>query len=241
MQAVSIRCLPSLVVCSLIFIAGCGQGEYDSRMSGAAAAIARRAASGSQELAAAHSAVQSSAGPQGLKVRFPTLFTAQTTSLNATQPGAKLMQIDLPGFCYTMERPLADDAGKTIPAYCYLYAVPKGEADNLHNLIQQAALGGAVWTDSPAVQSPTGNIAVRMLKSTGGMDFMVNGASERLPGQVEVYSFDAGANRVVIGWLAANSVATKHKFFAAVKASMATAQLDGPAAPAAPADPAAGT
>lgn len=241
MPSVSIRWFPVLVLGLLL--TGCGQGEYDSRMSGAAGAIARRSAKGPQELAQNHSPVQNSAGPQGLKVRFPTLFTAQTTSLDVTKPNAKLMQIDLPGFCYTMERPLADDAGKSIPAYCYLYAVPKADANNLHNLIQQAAIGGAAWADNPAIQSPTGNIAVKMLKSTGDAEFTVNGAIERLPAQVEVYSFDAGVNQVVIGWKAASSVATKHKFFEAVKASMASAQLDGPAAPApaAPVAPAAGT
>lgn len=208
-------------------------------MSGAAAAIAQRAAAGPQDLAATHSAVQNGAKvSQGLKVRFPTLFTAQTTALDASKPNAKLMQIDLPGFCYTMERPLADEAGKAIPAYCYLYAVPVAEADGLHNSIQQAALGGAAWSDSPAVN----NIPLKTLKAAGEMDFTVSGANERLPCQVEVYSFDAGANRVVIGWRAANSVATKHKFFEAVRSSMASAQLDAPAAaPAAPMAPAAGS
>jgi hypothetical protein len=175
-------------------------------------------------------------------VRFPLLFTAQTTSLDASQPKAKLMQVDLPVFCYTMERPLADEAGKNIPAYCYLYSVPQAEADNLHNQIQQAALGGATWTDNPPIQSQTGNIAVKMLKSVGDMDFDINGAIERLPAQVEVYSFAAGANRVVIAWRAANSVATKHKLFEAVRSSMNSAQLDAPAAAApAPAAPAAGS
>jgi hypothetical protein len=240
MQAVSIHRFSASALCILTgsVVLGCGKGEYDSRMSGAAAAIARRAASGPQELAATHSAVRNNAGPQGLKVRFPTLFTAQTTSLDASQPRAKLMQVDLPGFCYTMERPLTDDAGKNIPAYCYLYSVPQAEADALHNQIQQAALGGATWVDNP----PAGNIAVKMLKSVGDMDFDINGAVERLPAQVEVYSFAAGANRVVIGWRAATSVATKHKLFEAVRSSMNSAQLDAPAAAApAPAAPAAGS
>ncbi|WP_254511772.1 hypothetical protein [Anatilimnocola floriformis] len=220
-------------------IVGCGQGEYDARAGGAKAAITRRANEGPQELAKDYATVRSAAGSSGLKVRFPSLLTAQTTSLDASKPGAKLLQADLPGFCYTMQRPLADDAGKTIPAYCYLYFVPKAEADNLHNLVQAAAAmaGGGAWGDNPPVKAPTGDIAVKFLKCAGDMEFEVNGANERLPGQIEVYSFDAGANRVIVAWRAATSVDTKHKLFAAVKSSMASVQLDGPA-PAAPAAPA---
>ena len=219
-------------------VTGCGQGEYDARLSSAKAAIARRGAEGPQELTKDYAAVRNAAGSTGLKIRFPAVFTAQTASLDASKPGAKMLQSDLAGFCYTMERKLADDAGKNLPAYCYLYSVPKGEADALHTAIQTAAAaaGGGGWTDNPAVKAPTGDIAVKMLKAAGDMDFDNNGNNERLPGQLEVYSFDAGANRVIVGWRAANSVDTKHKFFSAVRSSMASAQLDGPA-PAAPAAP----
>jgi hypothetical protein len=93
------------------------------------------------------------------------------------------------------------------------------------------------------VKAPTGDIPVKMLRLAGDMDFEINGANERLPATLEAYSFDAGANQVVVAWRAANSVDAKHKFFNAVKSSMASAQLDGPAAPApAPAPaPAAGS
>ena len=240
MRSASDQSAISLVLVGLLVIsAGCGQGEYDSRMSGAAASIARRAASGPQELTKDHAPVRGTQGPAGLKVRFPTLFTTETKSLDASQPKAKLLQSDLPGFCYTMERILADDAGKNIPAYCYLYAVPSSEAVKVHTQLQSSAagIGPANWSNNPPVKSPTGDIAVKVLKVAGDMDFEVNGANERLPGQLEIYSFNAGANEVIIGWRAANSAARKHGLFDAVRASMASAQLDAPAAAPAPAAP----
>lgn len=202
-------------------------------MSGAAAVIARReVGTGANrinptELIADHSTVMDATNKvsQGLKVRLPSIFGGHTNFLDASQPNAKLLQADLPGFCYTMETLLDDDAGKNIPTSIYMYSVPQAGADALHNSIQQAA-PGATWVDAPAV----GTIAVKTLKSAGDMEFSLKGAIERLPATVDVYSFDAGANRVVIGWRVANSVATKYKFPGLITASMATAQLDVPGA-----------
>jgi hypothetical protein len=52
---------------------------------------------------------------------------------------------------------------------------------------------------------------------------------------VKAYSFDAGANQVVVVWRAATSAGTKSKLFDAITESMKTAQLDAPPPAPAPA------
>ncbi len=217
---------------SALTLIGCGKGEYDARLDNFTTVMSKRAANAPAILTTEFFPVTDPANkPIGFKFKLPTLFTgSEVKSLGADTARAKLMKVDLPGFCYTMERPLADDSGKNIPAYCYLFVINKttGVPDDFKNQILAAITpidGAAAWTDAP----PAGTIPVRLLKATGNLEFEINGAMENLPGQIEVYSLDAGANQVFVGWRAATSSGTKHKVFDAVRASMATAQIDAPA------------
>jgi hypothetical protein len=227
----------SIVVILLgVLVAGCGQGEYDARMDTAASAIAARgkAAQGETLMPAFFKVVDANQAPQGLQLKLPMLFGQQTTNLGDI-PRAKFSPTDIPGFCFTMERPLADDAGKQIPAYCYVYSVNKATtpADALHTTIQSAVSAfdpAAAWNNS----APAGSIPVKLLQAKGNMEYELAGAViESLPSKLQLYSLDAGANQIVIGFRAADSVSTKHKFFEAAAQSISTAQLDtGAAAPA---------
>lgn len=213
-------------------LAGCGQGEYDRRMGNIGSVLARRpkgggdAGGGGGGTVAADPVSLPTGTRPGLRMRVMSLFNTETNTLPSTMPRSKLMGQDLPGFCYTWERPLAEDSGRKIPAYMYVYAIPKPQSDDLYNQIQQAlsTLGASGWVDA----APINNIPVKTIRASGAMTFEVDGAETSLPGVIEGYSIDGGSMQFFLLYRAEDNVANKHRFWQGVKASVATIEIENP-------------
>ncbi|WP_425616515.1 hypothetical protein NA78x_000163 [Anatilimnocola sp. NA78] len=233
----------AFLAAATLLIAGCGQGDYDSRVSEVGQHLktrSKKAADG--QLTKDYLSVMDIARtPQGVKFRLPTVF-ATAQSLNADAPGAKVAHVDIPGFCYTLQVMLADDSGKQIPAYCYLYSAKKAThpPDKLRELIQQASVAidpNSKWFEaSNEPGQPSGQY---LLKVGGNHDFLVNGTVEKLPGHLFLSTYETAENIVIIGWRYELNSMKKANLSDAISASVDSALLDVPGAAApAPGGPA---
>lgn len=230
----------SLAIASaFLTCAGCGQSTYDARMANAPAMIKKRSAEGDSKLLTQEflSLADSAGVKQGVKFKLPSAFAKDGfKSLGASDPNAKIAQADIPGFLYSIEIQLADEAGKQYPAYCYFYAVKKAMTPraDLEELIKQA-LGQiqntAAWQPVAKPNQPPGAV----MSITGNFDFTVNGMTENLPGQLSVHSFETDENVVLVGWLYENKSQQKNSLASAIAKAMDTATFDKDAAAPAPA------
>jgi hypothetical protein len=224
-----LKAIPFALAGTLLVVTGCGQGTYDARMAAAPAMIKKRSEEGDGKLLTKEffSITDTPGAKQGVKFKLPTAFTGSVDSLGANDPGAKVSQADIPGFLYSIRTKVADDTGKQIAAYCYLYSVKKAEKPraDLEELIKQA-LGQlqntAAWQPVTKAGRPPGG----MISITGNFDFPVDGVNQNLPGQLVIHSFEADQNTVFVGWMYENKSAQKSNLAGAVSKAMDTAALD---------------
>ncbi|QDU28549.1 hypothetical protein ETAA8_36520 [Anatilimnocola aggregata] len=240
-----------LAVCSalVLMLGGCGQGEYESRMGNIGQMMAARQAALVNNLVMKEyfPVTDPTNAPSGVKLRLPLKFSGgQATSLGADIARAKLAQFDIPGFCYTLETMVADDAGKQLPTTLHLYVVSKKTttAQQLRDSIKQQAVvvsPEANWVLVPAGKAP-GALAGNMIAVTGNFDFEMNGTIENLPGTIRLYMYETPENIVILGFRHDSSTGNeKGKLALSIAFALSSVALDVPAPAPAAAAPAAGS
>lgn len=221
--------LTVLLLGVISLIAGCGQGEYDSRMAGALGASARRAkqAEQNQLVPEFFSTVGANPFAQTVKLKYPAGFrTRGFTSINGV-PRAWFTPAALPGQGLTLEMQLPDDAGKQLPASLYTLCV---ESDKTPRDQMLTAIQTPVATIDPAaawVDAQVGSFAGKRLEAKGNMEFeFASGTKETLPGKLLLFWLENGTTQSVIGFRAPDAVAAKHQFFEEAEAAIATVQAE---------------
>lgn len=223
-----LKAIPFAILGALL-VTGCGQATYDARMAAAPAMIKKRTEEGDSKALTKDffSVTDADNKKQGVKFKLPSAFAGETKSLGADQPNAKVPSVDIPGFLYTIQTTVADDAGKKVTANCYLYSVKKTEKPRaeLEELIK-AALGQLQNTAAWQPVSKPGRPAGGVISITGNFDFAIDGANQNLPGQLAIHSFETDQNTVLVGWLTENKSASKTNLTGAISKSMDTAVAD---------------
>lgn len=222
----------ALLCTGVMLISGCGQSEYEARMSQISTTLAKRGG-GDLLLKDYFSVTDAASVSKGIKFKLPTLFSgAKVKSLGADVPTAKISQVDIPGFCYTLQTTLADDAEKQFPAYCYLYAMPKAttQLEPLKATIKQAlvAIDPTFDWNVGTVDGDPKRLPLHYKSAKGTFDFEVNGAVEKQPGTLAVFLVEGAENYVLIGWRYEQKSAVKNNLLEAVANSMVTMVPDGP-------------
>jgi hypothetical protein len=223
----------------VLLTAGCGKSEYEARMGQIKSVLSKRGSGGgSSDL---FTVVDAASVPQGLKFPMPPTFKGKNvTSIGEGNPQAKVPQVDIPGFCYTLEVQLDDDTGKKIPAYCYMYSAKK--ATHPTEQVRVAIRQGMAKHSSVATWAQQGGYTA--IRADATFDFNVDGAVQKLPGTLILYGFETPENFVVIGWLYEKASGGKVALPANIATAMDLHRLDAPpaTAPAAApgADPAGG-
>lgn len=214
-------------------LTGCGQGEYDQRMSAASQAIARRAAdAASNRLEGSFQSIMDpSGGPTGIKFRRPAVFVPPSgKAVAAGDPNAKIAQADIPGFCYALQTTLADNNNQQVPAYCYVFAAPKASTpiEPVKELIKQglaAAAPNLNWT-----MGNVGGLPLHSATASGTFDFEVNGAPQPMTGTI-LFSIVEGPEKfVMIAFRYEDASAAKASLPAAISDSIQSISSDVPAA-----------
>jgi hypothetical protein len=170
----------------------------------------------------------------GVKLRLPTYFDKDSKSLPPADARAQPPLLQLPHLSYTYERQLDDAAGKFLPLYLYIAAVPKAEmkADALQAALAQqlaGALPGATWSVA-GVPTPSGtNVTFKRLRAEGPQDFvnLQNNTVVKQDGRFDLYLVDGGAHHVLLGWRAAKGQGEKWQFPAS-EAAMGTITISEP-------------
>lgn len=224
---------------SAALLAGCGQGEYDLRMSNVGQSMARRGAdAAANRLEAGFHSITDSTGPTGIKFRRPQAFVPpKGKQLGAAEAGAKFAQVDIPGFCYTLQATLADNNNGQIPAYCYVFAAPKATTpiETVKGLLTQALAPVA-----PNMSWTTGNVGGLPMNSAtaaGNFDFEVNGAPQSMAGTMSISLVEGAEKFVMIAFRYENASAKKNDLPVAISESIQSLSADGPAPAPGPAPP----
>ena len=151
--------------------------------------------------------------------------------------------LQIPGLriCYEMLT-IDDSTGALMPYYCYLSAVPAGEAGPIEESIQtqvSAAVPGTQPWASIVCTAPSGAPTNwKRLTATGPQDFLdQTGKVINVPGVFELFTSEIDGWRVLIGWRAPQGLSKKVVDVAPAVAGTVTA---GQAAAANPAAAAAG-
>jgi hypothetical protein len=221
----------------VLLTAGCGKSEYEARMGQIKSVLSKRGSGGGSS--DFFTVVDAASVPQGLKFPMPPTFKGKNvTSIGEGNPQAKVPQVDIPGFCYTLEVQLDDDTGKKIPAYCYMYSAKK--ATHPTEQVRVAIRQGMAKHSSVATWAQQGGYT--SIRADATFDFNVDGAVQKLPGTLILYGFDTPENFVVIGWLYEKASGGKVALPANIATAMDLHRMDAPAAAAAApgADPAGG-
>jgi hypothetical protein len=231
--------LLATVGASAALLAGCGQGEYDTRMNGAKPKRGGAAGDGGGRLEGNFRSVSDSTGPTGIKFKVPSVFVPpKGKQLGATEPNAKLAQADIPGFCYTLQTTLPDNNSQPVSAYCYVFAAPKATTpiESVKDLIKQGFASAA-----PNLSWTTGNVGGLPLHSAtaaGTFEFDVNGAIQQLPGTISFSIVEGAEKFVMVAFRYENGSAAKNQLPAAIGDSVQSFASDAPAAaPPGPAPP----
>jgi len=223
----------AILVAVTLPIAGCGQGDYDSRVATISQVIEIRKSQRAKDLVSPgiFSLLDSASKPQGIRFQLPVDFVGSTVkSLGADVPRAKIPQLDLPGFCYTLEATPADSPEKPVPAYCYLHAVSKAAnpTDQLKQTIKQQVAAIDPAADWKPVKA---NLPTSMIAMKGTFEFEVNGMTENLPGVMAIYVVEGTENIGIIGWRFHDTPINNLKLGNGIKFGMEVASPDVPVAP----------
>jgi hypothetical protein len=161
----------------------------------------------------------------GVKLRLPSLFDKDSKSL-ATEPRAQPPFVKLPGFGYSLERALPDNADQFAPAYVYFAAVPKADQtpDQVQGPIAAAmktVFPSAAWSDVQ-VNSRT----LKVIRGDGQQEFdgtgIPGGAVQQLDGRFALYFIEGANHYALIGFRAPKVQADKWQVDAAIDAAMGT-------------------
>lgn len=171
----------------------------------------------------------------GVRLRLPSYFDASSKPLPPAEPRAQPPFVALPHLSFAYERSLDDNAGKALPAYLYIAAVPKAEqkADALQAALAQqigAAFPGASWGDVQIPKPDGTSLTLKRLRVEGPQDFVANpqtNAIVKQDGRFDLYLIDGGAHHVLLGWRCPKGQGEKWQF-AASEAAMGTVTISEP-------------
>lgn len=229
-MGMNVRCWQAISATALLFVAGCGTGEYSARLQETlangprlAAAVGGGGAGGGgagEVLYAAPVALDDQTRPPpGVSLRLPTLFDASANNQAGESP-----VLLLPGFWYGMERIQADAEGKPHAvfvgfAWITKDAKPPGPLEKELKDALAKKLPNAAWKAGPN--------SMRVLSATGPQEFKTGaeGApNETVPGEFRLYLIPTANDTAMIEWRGPSSDAA---FWSAVDASMATITVEG--------------
>jgi hypothetical protein len=232
-------CIP--FVAALLVSAGCDiTGEYESRFKETLVSAKQKADLDAVLFAAESDISGEGNSPSGVKIRLPNMFDGESKSLSA-EPRAQPPFVKLPGFNYSLERSMPDDANVFAPCYLYFAAVPK--ADQKPDQVQApittavaAVFPGANWTDAQ-FKTPQGTtISHKVIRGDGQQAFDLagtGGAVQNLDGRFALYLIESPTHYALIGYRAPKAQADKWKIDAAMEVALGTVTV-APAAAAAP-------
>jgi hypothetical protein len=222
----------AFVLASLL-LAGCDlTGQYEAKFKASIQRSELRALF-DQRLAPGETSLTDAAKQDvGVRLRLPTYIDNSAKQLPPGEARAQPPFLKLPGLSTTYERAIDDSAGKFLPVYIYVAAVPKAEmkADALQTALSQqtaAALPGAAWGDA-TLPTPAGtNVTFKRLRAEGPQDFvnLQTNAVVKQDGRFDLYFIDAGAHHVLVGWRAAKGQGEKWQFPAS-EAAMGSVVVD---------------
>jgi hypothetical protein len=221
----------SLAVALMTLVAACGcdlTGQYDTKFKQALEQASRRSAFDALLHQQFTEILDSARQPIGVKLRLPKQFDAESKVLPQT---AIQGLTDLPGSAYTLMRELDDDNGQKAVSIVQIVAVPKAaqKGEPIQNVITRLATAlvpGAKWEDL-SLPSPSGQPqALKRMRLDKQMPILnAKGGGQMVPGLIDVYEIDAGANVLVVTWLTQKPQAQKHNLERAIEASMGTVEI----------------
>jgi hypothetical protein len=152
-----------------------------------------------------------------LKIRVPMAFRASYTAESrhgddGGQISPQRLQppfVELPGLKLCYESRIDDPAGGgKLPFYCYIAAVPQGNADKIAADLQAKLKetfnnAPAEWTNVDAKTPEDKGLPWRKIRIAAEQPFLVRGEkteSKNLPGIFELWIHDAKDYVVIIGW-----------------------------------------
>ncbi len=193
---------------------------------------------------------------KGVTIHLPTLFDPQVMGTpllqGAAKAGGKPVEpgriqppgLDLPGYYITYEMFYPDDKGQMLPVYCYLGALPKGEAREAKEEILQQLKDkheGAEWTDK-TLKGTSGEGTSELVPSlsvSGPQEFFPKEQTKAIetPGRTDIYVVPQDHATVIVAWRAPQDIARRISFFEAAQSSVASIKSEKPAEPIAAAPP----
>jgi hypothetical protein len=210
---------------ALVLLAGCDiTGEYEKRFQESLQGTSERAALDAILFAAETEITGEGGAASGVKLRLPSLFDSNSKSL-ASEPRAQPPFVKLPGFGYSLERALTDNADQFAPAYIYFAAVPK--ADQTPDQVQapiatamKAAFPSAAWSDVQA-----NSRTIKMIRGDGQQEFDLSGtggAVQQMDGRFVLYFIEGPGHYALIGFRAPKAQGDRWQFDASIDAAMGT-------------------
>ncbi|MGD9644108.1 MAG: hypothetical protein AB7U73_00500 [Pirellulales bacterium] len=123
--------------------------------------------------------------------------------------------LKLPGLKLCYEGKVADAAGGKVPFYCYLAAVPKGDAEKIAAQLEEQLKAKfpntpADWENVDAKTPDDKAVSWRKLRVEGEQPFFVEGQPEAkvMPGIFEVWVHKADGYAVMVAWRAPKEIDT---------------------------------
>jgi hypothetical protein len=227
------RVLPAWVLAWLpLAVAGCGQAEYDQRLSAKVSLLQQ----GTAFIEKLHD--QATGVAPNVSLRLPRLFNENSQALNERSqdesrkpmPTARIQPpfAPLPGFrlCYERFYP----SGETnLPVYCYLAAVEAEGQDPqaLRGQLQQALRAQfrtAAWQEV-SLKTPSGEpLACHKISASGKQSFFNQRglAEEGVDARYELYMHSTPQYHVLVGWRAPQSLISETDLFAVGELSVGT-------------------
>jgi hypothetical protein len=217
-----------------VFIAtvGCDlTGQYEPKFKQALEVANRRSAFDALLHQTYTDVVDSARQPIGVKLRLPKIFDGESKALPQT---AIQGLTDIQGSAYTLMKELDDDSGQKAACIVQIVAVPKAaqKGEPIQATITKLATAlaaGAKWEDV-SLPSPSGQPQtlkrMHLDKQMPQMNEKGTGG-KMVPGLIDIYEVDGGANVVVVTWLALKPQAQKHNLERAIEASMGTVEVAG--------------
>lgn len=211
--------------------AGCDlTGQYEPKFKQALEVANRRSAFDALLHQPYTDVVDSTRQPIGVKLRLPKVFDGDSKVLPQT---AIQGLTDIQGSAYTLMKDLDDDSGQKSACIVQIVAVPKAaqKGEPIQATITKLAttlVPGAKWEDV-SLPSPSGQQQkLKRMHLDKQMPLLNDkGGGKMVPGLIDIYEVDAGANVVVIAWVAMKPQAQKHNLERAIEASMGSVEVAG--------------
>jgi hypothetical protein len=220
---------PALMLFALT--AGCDlTGQYDVKFKQALEVANRRSAFDALLHQPYTDVVDAARQPIGVKLRLPRIFDGESKVLPQT---AIQGLTDIQGSAYTLMKDLDDDSGQKAACIVQIVAVPKAaqKGEPIQATITKLATalvpGTAPKWEDVSLQSPSGQSQTLKRMHLDKQMPVLNdkGGGKMVPGVIDVYEVDAGANVVVVTWMAMKPQAQKHNLERAIEASMGTVEV----------------